>query len=817
LSIAARLFVGAAVAIGSVTMAFAFWHWHSHDLTRFLSYLLVALLASGLKVQLPGIDGTMSVNFLFILLGVMDLSLPETLVIGCAATLMQSVWQIRSRIDPIKVLFNVVGMMANASALTYVTYHWLSGHFASNKPILLMVAALVFFFANTLPISFVIALTEGKAARRVWSECYFWSFPYYLVGAAAVGLVGIITRSVGWETSLLLLPLIYWVYRSYRLYLGRLEAEKDRVEIEKRHVEEIASLNMRTIEALALAIEAKDHTTHTHLQRVRTYAIEIARILRLPEEQIEALRAAALLHDIGKLAVPEHIINKPGKLTTEEFEKMKVHPIVGAEILERVAFPYPVAPIVRSHHERWDGSGYPEGLAGEQIPIGARILSAVDCLDALASHRQYRPALPLVEAMAKVKEMSGTWFDPQVVEILSRTYVELERAALLDEETAAPHSLSKTIKVERGLAPATGFESPETITRGLTDSADFLSSIASARQEAQTMFELSQELGVSLSLSETLSVLSMRLRRMIPYDSIAVFVNRNGWLLPELVSGDNFRLLSALKIRVGEGLCGWVAENCKPIVNGNPQVEAGYVVDPNKHSQLQSALVVPLEGLNGVVGVLAMYQSGRDAFTSDHLRILLAVASKVALSVENALKYQQAESSATTDYLTGLPNARSLFVHLAQEIARCRRTKTPLAVMVCDIDGFKQINDSFGHLEGDKLLREFSARLKDACRGYDYVARMGGDEFVITAPGLERQAAEEKAERLNQSAIEAGRHICGRDLISLSVGMAFCPDDGHDVERLLAEADRRMYSIKQTHHEAAAAREEAKSRGAAVQ
>ncbi len=811
-----KLFVGTTVSVGMVVLWSAFSNWQSADLTRFACYLIVAALASSLKVQLPGIDGTMSVNFLFILLGVMELSLPETLAIGCTATLVQSVWQIRTRPDPVKVLFNVFGMMANAAALSYVTYHWLDPRMGNEKPLLLLLAALVFFLANTLPISVVIAFTENKTPRKVWSECYFWSFPYYLVGAAAVGLVGIINRRAGWQTSLLVLPLIYWVYRSYRLYLGRLEAEKDRVEIEKRHVEEIASLNMRTIEALALAIEAKDHTTHTHLQRVRTYAVAIAKILRLPEQQIEALRAAALLHDIGKLAVPEHIINKPGKLTPEEFEKMKVHPIIGAEILERVAFPYPVAPIVRSHHERWDGTGYPEGLASEQIPIGARILATVDCLDALASHRQYRPALPLVEAMAKVKEMAGSWFDPQVVDILSRNYVELERAALLDEETAAPHSLSKTIKVERGLAPGTGFESPETITRGPADNADFLSSIASARQEAQIMFELSQDLGVSLSLSETLSVLSMRLRRMIPYDSIAVFVYRNGWLLPELVSGDNFRLLSALKIRVGEGLCGWVAENSKPIVNGNPQVEAGYVVDPGKHSQLQSALVVPLEGLNGVVGVLAMYQTARDAFTSDHLRILLAVASKVALSVENALKYQQAESSATTDYLTGLPNARSLFVHLAQEVARCRRTKTPLTVMVCDIDGFKQINDSFGHLEGDKLLREFSVRLKEACRGYDYVARMGGDEFVITAPGLERGAAEEKAERLNQAAIEAGRLICGRDLISLSVGMAFCPDDGFDVERLLAEADRRMYSMKQMHHAAAIARQHEKSLGASV-
>jgi diguanylate cyclase (GGDEF)-like protein len=256
-----------------------------------------------------------------------------------------------------------------------------------------------------------------------------------------------------------------------------------------------------------------------------------------------------------------------------------------------------------------------------------------------------------------------------------------------------------------------------------------------------------------------------------------------------------------------------VAENCKPIINGNPQVEAGYVADP-KTASLSSALAVPLQGLNGVVGVLAMYQSTQDAFTPDHLRILLAVASKVALSVENALKYQQAESSATTDFLTGLPNARSLFVHLAQEVARCRRMKTSLAVMVCDIDGLKKINDSFGHLEGDNLLREFSMRLKEACRGYDYVARMGGDEFVVTAPGLTTEAAEEKTVRLNQAAIEAGRHTCGRDVITLSVGTAFCPEDGYDVEALLAEADRRMYSVKQTHHAQAAAGEDTLAHGA---
>ena len=218
-------------------------------------------------------------------------------------------------------------------------------------------------------------------------------------------------------------PAIYLIYRSYRLYLGKLEDEK-------RHVEEMANLHLRTIEALALAIEAKDQTTHDHLQRVRIYAIEVAKELGVKGAELEALHAAALLHDIGKLAVPEHIISKPGRLTPEEFEKMKIHTVVGAEILERVRFPYPVVPIVRAHHEKWDGSGYPYGLKNMEIPIGARILSAVDYLDALASDRQYRRAMPLDEVMQRLAAESGKSFDPKVVDVLKRRYRSLENLAL---------------------------------------------------------------------------------------------------------------------------------------------------------------------------------------------------------------------------------------------------------------------------------------------------------------------------------------------------------------------------------------------------
>jgi diguanylate cyclase (GGDEF)-like protein/putative nucleotidyltransferase with HDIG domain len=811
----ATFFITSTAAVGALVLAHSLWYWHSSDLTRFVCYLLVATLASGLKIQLPGIDGTMSVNFLFILLGVLEMSMSETLVIGCTASLAQCVWWARSKPDPAKLVFNVLSMMANAIAISYFAFHHLERVLGGSTPLLLVITALIFFLANTLPVTIIISLTEGKSPRKVWSECYFWSFPYYLVGAAVVFFVDFVNKHTGWQASFMVLPVIYWVYRSYRLYLGRLEAEKKHVETEKRHAEDVAKLHLRTIEALALAIEAKDHTTHKHLQRVRVYAIEIAKELGFTAEEIEALCAAALLHDIGKLAVPEHIINKPGRLTPEEFEKMKIHPIVGAEILQRVAFPYPVAPIVRSHHERWDGTGYPDGLKGEEIPKGARVLAAVDCLDALASHRQYRNALPLDVAMEAVIAMSGSSFDPAVVDVLGRRYRELEVMAHSSEDDAEP-GLSVQVRVDKNVKPAAGYEQS---TSPSGNDADFLSSIASARQEAQTMFELSQDLGNSLSLGETLSVLSVRLRKLVPYDSMAVFLVKDGHLVPELVSGDNFRLLSSLNIKVGEGICGWVAENRKPIVNGDPAVEAGYAPDPEKFTTQRSVLAVPLDGLNGVVGVLAMYRAERDAFAADHLRILLAISSKIALSVENALRYQQAEDSATTDYLTGLPNARSLFVHLSRELSRCRRTGTSLAVMVCDLDNFKQINDLFGHLEGDNLLKDFANNLKESCRGYDYVARMGGDEFVVVVPGLNQEASLEKAGRLNQFAVEGGRKIAGRDLVSLSVGTAFCPQDGFDVERLLAEADRRMYSMKKLHHSEPAPEAElpsTRSQGASV-
>jgi diguanylate cyclase (GGDEF)-like protein/putative nucleotidyltransferase with HDIG domain len=787
LSVLAKLFIGVIVILGTAVLVYGGVHQSSKNIAEFICYLGIAILASRLKVSLPGITGTLSVNFLFILIGILELSFTETLILGAISMLAQSLYP--DRPNAIQVTFNVCAGSIS-TALAYGVYHHRLANLLLGSPaILLGVAATVYFIANAGSIAMVISLTERRPLQRILVDCYFWSFPYYLVGAGIAGSIAWLNQTFNWETSLLLVPAIYLIYRSYRLYLGKLEDEK-------RHVEEMANLHLRTIEALALAIEAKDHTTHEHLQRVRIYAIEVAKDLGISGPELEALHAAALLHDIGKLAVPEHIISKPGRLTPEEFEKMKIHTLVGAEILERVRFPYPVVPIVRAHHEKWDGSGYPVGLKGAEIPIGARILSAVDYLDALASDRQYRRALPLREVMQKLAAESGKSFDPRVVEILQRRYVQLEHLAIAKSAEDVNGPLSTAIKIERGLEPAAGFENVAVQEYAGRENT-FLSSIAAARQEAQALFELSQDLGASLSLGETLSVFSVKLKPMVPYDAIAIYIRRDHELVPEFVNGDNYRLFSSLRIPIGQGLSGWVAQNQKPIVNGNPSVEPGYLNDPSKFSTLRSALAVPLEGVAGIIGVLALYRAERDAFTSDHLRILLAVSGKMALAIENALKYQQAENSATTDYLTGLPNARSLFLQLDRELARCKRDNSSLTVMVSDMDGFKQINDRFGHLEGNRVLRLFAQALKDTCREYDYVARMGGDEFVVIAPGLATDAATKKAEQMRVLARQAGAEVCGEELLSLSVGRANYPEDGKDAEQLLAEADRRMYLEKQ--------------------
>lgn len=779
--------------MSAIALGVAVSGWESPDLLKFAGFLVLAALSAGIHFDAPGIASGLSLNLLFVLFGIAELTPSETVVLAATVTLVQCFWNQKQRPGLLQIAFNISTITLAAATATGIYHsHWMREN-QENAVIRLAIATVAFFLMNTVPVALAVGIAEGFSAWAVWREGYLWSLPYYLGGGAVAQVASIAAHFAGWPTVLLTGPVLYLVFRSYRLYISRLENER-------KHAEAVSGLHLRTIEALALAIEAKDDTTHDHLARVQVYAREIARELGLGPEEQEALLAASILHDIGKLAVPEHIISKPGRLTPEEFDKMKIHPIVGAEILERVQFPYPVVPIVRAHHEKWDGSGYPHGLKGEEIPIGARILAAVDCLDALATDRQYRRALPLDEAMKVVQKESGTSFDPRVVEVLTKHYVRLEKMAK-ESRSADPMKLSKDVKVERGLAPAAGFEAAAPNAGAATpgaQAADFLSLIAAARQEVQALFEISQDLGNSLSLDETLSLLGVRLRRIVPHHGLAIWVQRAGILMPEYVAGDDFRLFSSLQIPVGQGLSGWVAENRKAILNGNPSVESGYLNDPSKFSALRSALAVPLEGTGGVVGVLTLYHSDRDAFTKDHLRILLAINAKIAISIENALRFRQAETSATTDYLTGLPNARSLFLQFDAELSRSRRSEQPIAVLTLDLNGFKQVNDRCGHLEGNRALRAVGTGLKSVCREYDQVARMGGDEFVMVLPGARAGEISAKFEQIRSVISQVSREMFSGQMLSVSIGVAYFPEDGNNADELLSVADRRMYSEKQS-------------------
>jgi putative nucleotidyltransferase with HDIG domain len=616
----------------------------------FFVYLAAILLSSGMKVGLPKSEGTMCVNFPFILLGILQLSPLQAVCLAVCSVVAQCRIRVSRSFTLIQILFNVANV-TTATVLAWYGFTELVRLHCAVAPAL-TIAATIYFFSNTIPLALVLAWDQKTAPFALWRRDFLWFLPFYLVGAILAAAAYLIGNSIGWMTSLLLIPMVYTVYRTYSAQMAFV---RDR----EQHAIDTEALHLRTIEALAMAIEAKDENTHRHLLRVRVYVAELGKLMGLDQSLMQALLTASFLHDIGKLAVPEYIINKPGKLTYEEFEKMKIHPVVGADILERVRFPYPVVPIVRSHHEAWDGSGYPDGLKGEDIPLGARLLTAVDCFDALASVRPYRKAMALDEAMAFVKNRAGIQFDPRIVELLERHYHDLEEKARQQIEGIEP--LKTNLMIYRGAAPGAGFEPVRTgrdakrrpeigqgaaLAEGSAQRQSEVDNlIGAASQEAEAVFEVGRTLGGSLSARAIGSMMSSRLRPLIDYDCFAVYVKSGESLLPHFIDGPGSEALSMRPIPIGAGLSGWVAENARPIVNGNPTVESNYRAQTGLFTEASSALSIPLLDANGAVfGVLTLYSTESAAFSKDHLRVLEAIQSRFCLALQNALRFAEADA-----------------------------------------------------------------------------------------------------------------------------------------------------------------------------
>jgi diguanylate cyclase (GGDEF)-like protein/putative nucleotidyltransferase with HDIG domain len=754
----------------------------------FLYYLLCGVIAAlGLRSTHCN---AIPMSFLVMLLAIEDLGLPELIFIASVISLLGKLRESgRTRPQFSTVALAMASGGIGVAAATMIHHSLVALKYNALFPAPLVASSLILLLNLNLtrelqkegPFSFVQMLREEFRPLLPW-----------FVGLAYLAsLVRSAATLNGLNAGLLTLPILFALDAALRAWFDSKEKHREELAaLQKRSLEKLAALHQRTLETLAVAIDGRDHTTHMHLRRVQFYVRAVGKELKLSEEQLEHLNVAALLHDIGKLGIPDHILLKPGALSPEEWVKMKTHPMSGAEMLKRMNFPEPVLQIVATHHEKWDGTGYPRGLKAEEIPIGARILSAVDCLDALASDRPYRGALPIDMAMARVSKEEGRSFDPMVVSVLQRRYVELERMAwgeVMDHAADGPEAAGQDLGNLAAKLNADSRGGPNSI----------LDPIVSARQETQLLQTLANALTHSLGASEVTSAIQIAVKQMIAHDTMALYVSRGNKLEPIEIVGEYSNLFGRDAFPIEKGLSGRVIQHGTSILNGDPCMEFGFKNDSVVVYTLQSALAVPLNGPKGMVGVLTLYHTDRHAFNRDHLRLLEAVSQQVAPAVESALRYHDTEKLAVTDHLTGVPNARSLELHLHRELSQAQRNNTTVGVLVCDLNGFKQVNDRFGHLKGNEVLQAVAKGLQDVCRKSDYVARMGGDEFVIVVPGLREDLRWSYVERLQGVAHVAGWNVCSEQCISMSVGTAIYPLDGEDAEILLAEADRRMYALKQ--------------------
>jgi diguanylate cyclase (GGDEF)-like protein/putative nucleotidyltransferase with HDIG domain len=625
------------------------------------------------------------------------------------------------------------------------------------------------------------ALASKTSILATWKAGVISDAPGSFVGACTAALASaVVTKAGYWILPLGFAP-IYLTYRTYKVYRGRIEDEQ-------RHVQQTSDLHLATIEALARAIDAKDQNTQTHIRRVQTYAARMAKAVGLSTSEIQCVKTAALLHDIGKLAVPEHILSKPGPLTQEEFQKIRIHPEVGAEIIAAVPFPYPVAPIILSHHERWDGKGYPQGLKGEQIPIGARILTIVDYFDAITTERPYHKALAHDSAIGLLRHESGLALDPTLV----RVFIELLPALVAEADAESEAMNAREARtVEGHAAPVEGV-----FSSAATNNA--FENIALAHREIYALYEIAQSMGTSLGVADTMALISSKLINIIPWSGSALFLmSGTDTLKCRFASGTDAAQLLNVTVKVGEGLTGWVAKNRRTLVNADPRVtfELAGLPEP----RLKSALVCPLYvNDNTFIGCLALYHLDANRYTDDHRRLVERIAEQAGPVIHNSIVFEQTQEDSLTDPLTGLPNRRSMFVHLSRELSRADRLKRQVALIVMDLDGFKTINDTYGHHVGDRALREMSLALQGSLRPYDLCVRYAGDEFIVVLTDCSREAAElkrsELQERIGQIEIEVRT---GKRLrLAASAGAAVFPHDGADYETLLAEADHRMYRDK---------------------
>ncbi|MCC6330158.1 MAG: diguanylate cyclase [Acidobacteria bacterium] len=594
-----------------------------------------------------------------------------------------------------------------------------------------------------------------------------------LAAAASVILFAAFSE-FGQAFVLVVVPLTVLGHAGIRLHLRRLDQKV-------RQIADASRLHLATVEALATAIDARDQVGMGHVRRTQIYALGIGAALGLADAELDALRAGALLHDIGKLAVPEHILNKPGRLTSAELEKTKVHATVGASILDKVGFPYPVVPTVRHHHEAWDGNGYPDGLSGERIPITARILSVADTYDALRGPRPFRAAVSREDACNFLRSRAGTQFDPHVVNTFLRDLRQLESELEI-------HGLGYEGEVPVSDTP-------------MSATADYVAQIKRANQEVFSLYEMARDFGASLDLQTTLELLTRKISEFVPYDTCLVYLlgEDGANATAAYVEGRNSGVLADKRVVVGEGATGYVLKKRKPVENVDPSLDFAF-----SHAEICDHYVgmasVPLLADDKLLGAISVFSGKLAVYEEEHLRLLETISRIAGDAIAKSIRQAETEVHAQTDPLTGLPNARGLQIQFEKELGRARRSGDPMQLLMLDLDGFKAVNDTFGHKAGDTLLREVGGIIQAELRDYDFLARYGGDEFVALVPETDSSDVIELCARIETAVASYALSVDGETAsVGVSVGSACFPAQGESFEQLLIAADKAMYRTKAFH------------------
>ena len=736
----------------------------------------LTLISGSATVKLPFSYASISISETFVFTAVLLYGPEAGTVIVALDALVLSFWISKRHDEPHRALFNMSAPAISA---------WCSAHLfffvAGIAPLVvapapvnailpaLIIFAFTYFVLNSWLIAFVIALERRLNPITVWTSSFVWLSLNYFGGASVAILFVGYNRTISLGYFGVILPLLVVLYFTFKTTMGR-------VEDANKHVEQVNRLYLSTIETLAMAIDAKDQVTHGHIRRVQTYATRLAREVGVRDETlIKAIEAAALLHDLGKLAVPEYILNKPGKLTDVEFERMKLHASVGGDILSAIAFPYPVVPIVRHHHENWDGTGYPTGIRGTDIPIGARILSVVDCFDALTSDRPYRPRLADEDALRILTDRRGSMYDPLVVD----TFIRVHRSIAPESAESGPPSevLDEIAGSSKVLPPSS--------------SSPVLEEIAASADEMLTLYELARALAGQVSLSDAGDVIAKHLRRLIPCSLCVFYVcdPASNELDARHVVGESASLVRGIRIRLGQRLSGWVAANRQTISNSDPVLDLGDTAR-SRALPLRSCISTPLVSEDQLVGVLSLYSEEINGFNEDHRRIIEVIAQHIAHTFRGAIEF---DSSSRRDFVTGLPYLEKLDQLIRSASHHATIPPSTHALLFVDIVDLETINVLHGRATGDDVLRHVALHARRGLRVADILFRNTDDELVAFLSSTDPDTAQAVAERIRRDLDEHPCRLPGGTSAALktTVTVVRVPQDGVALNDLLAVARRR--------------------------